>query len=76
MNQKESKALFEKWFEKRWGKWGKYMIGVSMFVRQLESWEAGRKLGESKPSIKQGGPLGDGDYYPSHEKIMRNNPAR
>ena len=25
--------------------------------------------------IKLGGPLGDGDYYPSHEKAMRNNPA-
>ena len=23
-----------------------------------------------------GGPLGDGNYYPSHEDIMRNNPAR
>ena len=22
-----------------------------------------------------GGPLGDGDFYPTHEKIMRNNPA-
>ena len=30
---------------------------------------------QEKWTTKLGGPLGDGDYYPSHEKIMRNNPA-
>ncbi len=28
-----------------------------------------------RKTIKRGGPLGDGDYYPSREKMMKNNPA-
>lgn len=31
---------------------------------------------ENPSETKRGGPLDDGDYYPSKEKIMRNNPAR
>ena len=34
------------------------------------------RIDDTDSKVKQGGPLGDGDYYPSREKIMRNNPAR
>ena len=47
MNQKESKEIFDVWFQKRWGKFRKYIVGADVWVRQFESWEACRRHIES-----------------------------
>ena len=53
MNKKESKETFDAWFQGRWGKFRKYLIGADMWVRQFESWEACRchieSEGENEP---------------------------